>query len=740
MKSYKITHLSIAFVLLVALSVAIILAVILRHIDSLSEAQSKFESDEANKELNLALVAIDNHIEKVKNNINNWGETKQQFVNREFYQLWKDMRVSGSGILPAEFDGLALYDKNGKIFATPSKNKPMPLSIIEGQPYLQKYTRQGDEYWLYVFPVMALDLTGLNENKEIILGYAGMIFSLKKMFSSVSDFKFIDTDSVSSVYENESMFNFNNLNESMTYDVKDDLYRRELISTTKDALLRLVIFVSLSMLVAVFAIHRFLVKPLKNISLEINKIYYDSHLSKLPSKALSPQSIVELESVRRSFNDYQSRIMLLNENLELNNKEFFRIAHEDSLTSAFNRRAFEDDWDEYNKQGNNELYAVLIFDCDNFKPINDSFGHAVGDEVIRNIAKVLMGSIGANNKLYRLGGDEFSTLLKKQTEKDVLAMAELCRRDILAHDFRKYGLSESISVSVGIAFSIVGEMKFADIMKQADLAMYKAKKPGETSIVIYTEDLSTVESISSTNTVNAVFAAIKDTNKINMRYQPVVKLPSLEGSYVEALVKIEHENESYMPGAIFPIVEGRNLDVEFDIAVITAIERDLSSDYFPAEQGVSLNLSAPSVINTRVIDLLVKIKINHPKIKFIIEITETALITQIEKASKNINQLRSSGCLIALDDFGSGYSSLRYLTSMPVDIIKFDITMIHLLESENEEHRNMIEKISELILELGYDVVAEGIETESLLEKVISLGFAYAQGYYTGRPEVLSKI
>lgn len=737
MKSYKITHLSIAFVLLIALSITVMLTVILRHMDSISDAQGKFESEEAKKELLHALVEIDNNIVKVQSNINNWGETKQQFVNREFYQIWKEMRVSDSGILPAEFDDLALYDKKGNIFATPSKNNPMPRSIIQGQSYLQKYMQDGDEVWLYVFPVLAVDLTGLNENKEIILGYAGVIFSLKKMLSSLSDFNFIDIDSVRSNYEIKSIFNFDNLNDSITYDIKDDLYRKELISTTNDALLRLGLFVGISMLLAVFAIHRFLVKPLKNMSLEINTLYYDNHLSMLPSKELSPQPIMELESVRRSFNDYQSRIMLLNENLELNNKEFFRIAHEDSLTSAFNRRAFEDDWGEYNKQGNDESYAVLIFDCDNFKPINDSYGHAVGDAVIRNISKILMASIGTNNKLYRLGGDEFSTLLKNQSEKEVLAMAELCRRDILIHDFRRYGLSESISVSVGIAFSKVGEMKFADIMKQADLAMYKAKRPGENSIVIYTEDLSTVESISSRNTVNAVFAAIKNTDKINMRYQPVVKLPSLKRSYVEALVKIEHENESYMPGAIFPIVEGRNLDVEFDLSVIAAVESDLSSSSFPADQGVSLNLSAPSVINTRVIDLLVKIKINHPKIKFIIEITETALITQIKKASKNINQLRSSGYLIALDDFGSGYSSLRYLTSMPVDIIKFDITMIHLLESENEEHRNMIEKITELIIELGYDVVAEGIETQSLLDKVIALGFAYSQGYYTGRPEIL---
>ena len=205
MKSYKITHLSITFVVLVALAAAIMLAVILRHMDSLSVAQDEFESNEAKKELSLALEGIDNYIKTVRTNINDWGETKQQFVNREFYQLWKETRVSDSGILPAEFYDLALYDEQGEIFATPNKNIPMPLSIIEGQSYLQKFIRNNDESWLYIFPISAVDLTGLNEDKKIILGYGGIIFSLKKMLSSVSDFKFIDIDSVRTVYENESI-------------------------------------------------------------------------------------------------------------------------------------------------------------------------------------------------------------------------------------------------------------------------------------------------------------------------------------------------------------------------------------------------------------------------------------------------------------------------------------------------------------------------------------------------------
>ena len=740
MKSYKITHLSIAFVLLVTLTTAIMLGVVLRHMELLSEQQDEYENNEAKKELALALVHLKEHVETIQSNINDWGETKQQFVNREFYQIWKEMRIPDSGILPAEFDDLALYDGQGKIFGTPSKNTLMPLAIIKGQPYLQKLIhgegKDEFEYWVYVFPVSGVDLTGISESKKNIIGYAGIIFSLKNMLASLSDFKFINVSSVATTYTDKTIFTFKSINRFVTYDVKEDVYRKKLMKTTNDALVKASVIISLSMLIALFFIHRFLVRPLKDISQEINKLYHDSSSAKTSS--LPHQPILELESVRRSFNDYQSKLVALNEDLELNNKEFFRIAHEDSLTSAFNRRAFEDDWSEYNEHKIDELYAVLIFDCDNFKPINDSYGHAVGDAVIRTVARVLMESIEGTEKLYRLGGDEFSTILKRTTQKEALALAELCRQNILSHDFRKYGLSESISVSVGISFSKVGENSFTDIMKRADLAMYKAKKPGESSIVVYTEDLSTVESITSTNAVNAVFAAINLPGKIMMRYQPVVNLPSLEVSYVEALVKIEHDDQTFMPDVIFPVVEGRNLDIEFDLAIISAIEKDLASEYFPAGQGVSINLSGPSVINTRVIDLLIKIKISYPKTKFIIEITETALITQIERASKNINQLRDSGYLIALDDFGSGYSSLRYLTSMPVDIIKFDITMIHLLESEDEEHRNMIEKVSDLIIELGYDVVAEGIETKSLLDKVISMGFSYSQGYYHGKPEALN--
>ena len=740
MKSYKIAHLSIVFTLVVIFSVAIMASIVMRHMELVSEQQHRYEQNEAEKEIAQAVVDIKAFLEKAAITINEWGETRQQFVNREFYNLWKETRVYDSGILPSEFDDISLFDKDGKRFSLKKTKGVMPERLTLKQRHIQKILQGNDdelfEYWVYVFPVTDADVTNEGENSTAIVGYAAVTFMLKNLLVGKGDFRFIDVNSISSKFANNAVFDFDKVSQAFEYKIKSDAFRKELLASTGKELTKVALVVCLIITLALLFIHRFLIRPLKLLSDEINRLGSSSATEDL-GLSLTQQPIAELERVRVSFNEYQSKLNLLYQNLEINNKEFFRIAHEDSLTGAFNRRAFEDDWNDYNQYKRDEMYAILIFDCDNFKPINDSYGHSVGDAVLRNIAKELMRSIRSDEKLYRLGGDEFATVIKNASTQTTLELAEHCRKNILDSNFRRYGLSESISLSIGISFAKVGELAFSDVMKRADLAMYKAKRPGESSIVVYSEELATVESVISTNAVNAVFAAIQNPEKFVMRYQPIVKLPSLDIDYAEALVKIVHDGHVYMPDVIFPIVEARNLDVEFDIAIIKSIEKDLTSGRYPKGQGVSINLSAPSVINTLVIDLLLKIKIAHPETKLVVEITETALITQINRATKNIKQLRDSGFLIALDDFGSGYSSLRYLTSMPVDVIKFDITMTQLLESEDEEHRRMIEKIAELIIELGYSVVAEGVETQSMLDKVIKLGFSCSQGYFHGRPEEL---
>jgi EAL domain-containing protein (putative c-di-GMP-specific phosphodiesterase class I) len=189
-----------------------------------------------------------------------------------------------------------------------------------------------------------------------------------------------------------------------------------------------------------------------------------------------------------------------------------------------------------------------------------------------------------------------------------------------------------------------------------------------------------------------------------------------------------------MPSDLFPIVQSRGLDADFDLAILHAIRRDMETGVLPPDQGVSVNVSAPGVVNSKVISALLDLVRTERQRKIVVEITETALITQMDIATDHIKQLREAGALVALDDFGSGYSSLRYLSHMPVDLVKFDISLIQMLESDDHHQRQLTKEIAAMVMNAGYEVVAEGVESQALLDSVIELGFSHAQGFLFGIP------
>jgi EAL domain-containing protein (putative c-di-GMP-specific phosphodiesterase class I) len=238
------------------------------------------------------------------------------------------------------------------------------------------------------------------------------------------------------------------------------------------------------------------------------------------------------------------------------------------------------------------------------------------------------------------------------------------------------------------------------------------------------------------NWVNtAVYEAVTDGNGLSMFYQPVVTLepnrqPRL--SYYEALLRIRYENEWIMPSNIFPVVEARRLELELDRSVIGKILDDLRAGHITPGSGVSINLSGPTIVHERLCSLLDNFRPFLHDYRIVLEITETALITQLGIAGRNLERLRKAGFQIALDDFGSGYSSLRYLATMPVDIVKFDIALVRGLAQESQ--RNIVLHLAHMILEAGYTLVAEGIDSDELLDCVRAAGFGYGQGYHFGRP------
>jgi EAL domain-containing protein (putative c-di-GMP-specific phosphodiesterase class I) len=199
-------------------------------------------------------------------------------------------------------------------------------------------------------------------------------------------------------------------------------------------------------------------------------------------------------------------------------------------------------------------------------------------------------------------------------------------------------------------------------------------------------------------------------------------------------VRIERDGEIIEPSNIFPVIEARRLEVELDRAVVRCIIGDLRDGRVQLGTGVSLNLSGPTLVHEQVCTWLEELRPFLKDYRVMIEVTETALITQIGLANENLNRLRQQGFEIALDDFGSGYSSVRYLANMPVDVVKFDITLVQGLR--NESQRNLVTHLAEMILESGHQLVAEGIEDVALLEAARAAGFNRGQGYLMGRPEV----
>ncbi|MCU7940315.1 MAG: bifunctional diguanylate cyclase/phosphodiesterase [gamma proteobacterium symbiont of Bathyaustriella thionipta] len=300
--------------------------------------------------------------------------------------------------------------------------------------------------------------------------------------------------------------------------------------------------------------------------------------------------------------------------------------------------------------------------------------------------------------------------------------------------FVKQGIKEPIRASIGVAHNNTSNPNsIADLLWQADIAVYAAKKPGQSHIVTYSDEIKNISrTILSSKINNIVFNAIETGDDITIFYQPIINLENEQADYYEALLRIKNNDEIISPGKIFQLVEARKLDYELDIIIFKQIANDLKQGIVPVNSGVSINISGPSIINPKIIQQLSIFLPFLKHYKIVLEITETSLITNINHATDHIIQLKKSGFLIALDDFGSGYSSISYLSSMPVDIVKFDIALIKQLEDEKQF--SIISHLAKMIMETGHLLVAEGIETEDLKEKIKHLGFNYAQGYYYGKP------
>ena len=389
-------------------------------------------------------------------------------------------------------------------------------------------------------------------------------------------------------------------------------------------------------------------------------------------------------------------------------------------------------------------FAVLFLDLDHFKVVNDSFGHLAGDELLTEVARRLSRCLRSVDTLARLGGDEFALLLEEVTEpSDAARVAERLQHSL--RDPMTIGTSEVFtSASIGIALSGRADDASQNLLRSADLAMYRAKEHGRSRFEVFDPAMH-IAAMERLHLEMDLRRAL-ERDQLVLHYQPVVSLNTGNLVAVEALIRWEHPERGTIPPLDFiPIAERTGLIVEIGRWVLAraceqlkAWERTFG---YEAPQSVWINVSpkqfAQRDLAAQVADVFSSLAFEPRRIKF--EITESIMLENIEAATRTLSELRSLGVQVFMDDFGTGYSSLTYLGRLPLDGIKVDRSFVGQMGID-ERQSQLVRTIVTLIRNLGLEPIAEGVETDHQAKLLREMGCAFAQGFVFCRPVPARKI
>ncbi|MDJ0793336.1 MAG: EAL domain-containing protein [Woeseiaceae bacterium] len=418
-------------------------------------------------------------------------------------------------------------------------------------------------------------------------------------------------------------------------------------------------------------------------------------------------------------------------------------ASHDTLTGLINRREFENRLvtalDKI-KSNTEETHALLYVDLDQFKVVNDTFGHTAGDALLGQLSELIHANIRSTDVLARLGGDEFGILLERCDKERAIKVAEAIRGSIEGYRFEWQDSFTTVRCSIGVVL-VTNEHAddVAGLMSSADVACYSAKDMGRNQVHFYRDSDASLRH-EEMKWVSRITSAVED-DRLELFYQPIIGIGDDNGEHrghYELLLRMRDEDGQLVsPDQFIPAAERYNLMSTLDRWVIHEALSQLAdrSEEGEARYTLAINLSGTSLSEDRfldfVIDELEKQKLPHGAICF--EITETAAISNLARVVHFMQALKKLGCKFSLDDFGSGLSSFTYLKNLPVDYLKIDGQFISNVAEDNVDE-SMVKAIHEVGSAMGIETIAERVETREVLDKLGSLGVEFAQGYYIARP------
>lgn len=469
------------------------------------------------------------------------------------------------------------------------------------------------------------------------------------------------------------------------------------------------------------------------------------------SKPFQSQEVLARVQHHLALQAVNQKISLLNAELEQQVKErthqleevhakLTKMAFHDELTGLPNRALFIDRLQEALKQAQADSsykFGLLYIDCDRFKVVNDSLGHSVGDQLLTAVAHRLAEALPEVNILARLGGDEFAILLTQVPDiTPAVGVAEKVIETLSCpFKLRKYDVY--VNASIGIALSNSSYTQPEHILRDADAAMYRAKKQGNRYQVF---DPAMYHKAVQTLQIETDLRKAISLNELKLNYQPIIDLKTGELIGFEALARWIHSNLGFIsPAEFIPIAEETGLIIPIGYWILEQTCQQLKTWQMNGLAGskitINVNLSARQFSQIDLISqidkILEKTSLDSKYLKF--EITESAIMENQQKAQNVLEQLRERHIHICLDDFGTGYSSLSYLDCFSIDTLKIDKSFTGRLNGTAEK-LGLVPVIINIAHHMGMNVVAEGVETEEQLNQLKELNCDFGQGYFFAKP------
>jgi diguanylate cyclase (GGDEF)-like protein len=411
------------------------------------------------------------------------------------------------------------------------------------------------------------------------------------------------------------------------------------------------------------------------------------------------------------------------------------IAHHDDLTGLPNRRALLRELED--RLAAHRETAILFFDLDRFKVMNDFLGHASGDRVLTTIADRIRTSIRGNDFAARLGGDEFVILVDEAiSQLEVLSSAHRIL-EVVGRPIDFAGQQVSHTASIGIVLSKPGSENGMELLGWADVALYAAKRQGRNRAVVFDESLREV--VSERSRTELTLREAIDSDGLRLHFQPEVDLRTGQLLAVEALVRWEHPTRGLLPASAFIVVaEETALVVDMGRWVFVEACRQLAEwrrDYPELSLVVRVNMSPAQFVTNGLVEFVEDCLRFHriPGEQLCIEITEHAVLQEPEQTARMLRGFQDLGVEVALDDFGTGFASMTELKRLPVNLLKLDTSFVQGITTDPSD-RAIVEAIIRLGRALHLEVIAEGIESSPTIDKLLELGCHRGQGYLIAVP------